>query len=140
MAGGRPRKYSKLVEFAHKINEYFKYCDGYEKPYTVSGLCIYLDITKETLLNYENKKEFFSTIKKAKLKIENWVEENSLMGKVNPTAAIFNLKNNFGWKDKQEPQTDTATIELIARTLSEVKRQADEINKQASGIHTEGDA
>ena len=24
------------------------------------------------------------------------------MGDTNPTVSIFNLKNNFGWKDKQE--------------------------------------
>ena len=30
----------------------------------------------------------------------------SLIGKLNPTVSIFNLKNNFNWKDKQEIETN----------------------------------
>lgn len=116
MPGGRPPKYTAKEELAKKINEYFEWCDSQKKiittekggvsiiykPYTITGLCVYLGITRETLCQYEKKPEFSDTIKNAKLKIENWVEEKSLTGDLNPTVSIFNLKNNFGWKDKQE--------------------------------------
>ena len=113
---GRPMKYT-IEEFNTKVAEYFNMCDSteigikvitneisvpYYKPYTITGLCLYLDISRETLNNYEAIPEFLDTIKKAKNKIENYVEENSLMGRLNPTVSIFNLKNNFGWKDKTE--------------------------------------
>lgn len=104
--GGRPKKYSEVEQLQKKINEYFKMCDEKEKPYTITGLCLYLDIDRVTLLRYEEKDEFCSTIKRAKNKVENYVEENSLMGKLNPTVSIFNLKNNFGWKDKTEIETN----------------------------------
>ena len=81
-------------------------CDEKEKPYTITGLCLYLDICRDTLIEYEKREEFIDTIKRAKNKVENYVEENSLMGKLNPTVSIFNLKNNFGWKDKQEIETN----------------------------------
>lgn len=116
-AGGRPRKYTNVDELENKINEYFEWCDeqtretfdnkgnmriGY-KPYTVSGLCLYLDIHTDTLLDYEkNDPKFSLTIKMAKKKVENWIEEHALMRDVDNTSAIFNLKNNFGWRDKQE--------------------------------------
>jgi hypothetical protein len=104
--GGRPKKYSELELFQKKTDEYFKMCDEKEKPYTITGLCLYLDICRDTLIEYEKREEFIDTIKRAKNKVENYVEENSLMGKLNPTVSIFNLKNNFGWKDKTEIETN----------------------------------
>lgn len=104
--GGRPRKYSEQEVLQTKIDEYFNMCDDKEKPYTITGLCLYLDIDRVTLLRYEEKEEFCSTIKRAKNRVENYVEEMSLIGKLNPTVSIFNLKNNFNWKDKQEIETN----------------------------------
>ena len=111
----RPRKYQTNKELENKINKYFQMCDESKetiktektikiiyKPYTVSGLCLYLDITRETLCQYEKMDIFSDTVKKAKTKIENWIEEHSLSGDLHPVVSIFNLKNNFGWKDKQE--------------------------------------
>ena len=100
--GGRPLKYDNVEEMKKDIANYFKNCDKKQKPYTVSGLAYALDISRQTLLNYEEKDEFFDTIKKAKDKIEAQLEENALLGKYNSTFAIFNLKNNYGWQDKQE--------------------------------------
>lgn len=71
-----------------------------QKHYTITGLAMALNTTRETLLDYENKDEYSDTIKKAKSKIENYVE-NNLFGS-NVTGPIFNLKNNYGWRDKTE--------------------------------------
>ena len=98
----RPRKFDNAGDLQEKIESYFIKCEDEKKPYTVSGLCVHLDVTRETLSQYEKKKEFSDTIKKAKTMIENWIEENALLNKLNSVVAIFNLKNNFGWKDKQE--------------------------------------
>lgn len=76
------------------ITEYF------ERP-SVLGLCAHIGITRETLLQYEKDEEFSDAIKKAKSKIEQYLEEQ-LYRKDQVTGIIFNLKNNFGWKDKQE--------------------------------------
>lgn len=109
--GGRPYKYKDLNEFNKKVEEYFKECDSkmvvtektiFIKPYTVTGLCLYLDICRDTLIEYEKREGFVDTIKRAKNRIENNIEENSLNGILNSTVSIFNLKNNFGWKDKTE--------------------------------------
>jgi hypothetical protein len=119
--GGRPLKFASTEELQNKINAYFESC--YQdvevkkgkgknqttevihkrvKPFTVSGLAAFLDCDRKTINNYEDMDEFFPTIKKAKQIIEADVEEGSLTGAYNATAAIFNLKNNFGWHDKQE--------------------------------------
>ena len=98
---GRPKKYTEVEIMQQKINEYFKKCDKDNEPYTVTGLCLALDICRDTLLEYSKDKRFSDTIKKAKLKVENYLEKH-LITDSSTTGIIFNLKNNFGWKDKQE--------------------------------------
>lgn len=115
MPRGRPVKYKDTEQIQQKIDEYFDWCDSQEriiptdkgiivrvKPYTVSGLCVHLGITRETLRQYEDREDLSDTIKMAKARIENYIEEKSLIGDLNPTVCIFNLKNNFGWRDRQE--------------------------------------
>ena len=76
--------------------------DYYEHP-TILGMCRHLDMTRETLCNYSKEPEFIDTIKKAKAKIEDYLE-HQLHRKDQVTGIIFNLKNNFGWKDKHETE------------------------------------
>jgi hypothetical protein len=132
---GRPMKYTKEA-FNKKVAEYFDYCDTktmmigdrvITKPYTISGLALFLDISRETLNNYEAIPDFLDTIKKAKTKIENYVEEMSLNGLLNPTVSIFNLKNNFGWKDKTEVETKASV------TISNYKELTTEELKKLAG-------
>jgi len=105
MPGGRPLKFKSVEELSTKIDAYFSFCDEKGKPYTVSGLAVYLDCGIKTLKNYENDDEFLPTIKKAKDKIQNFAEEKLFDRTTNATGVIFNLKNNWGWKDKTEQET-----------------------------------
>lgn len=115
--GGRPLKYSDPEVLAQAIDEYFDHCDNriqqvYSKksdgvieiinpePYTMAGLAYALGIDRETLLNYAQRELFFDTVKKGRDKVQLDVERRLMEGQ--PTGAIFNLKNNFGYVDKQE--------------------------------------
>ena len=111
MAGGRPMKFKTPKEIEDKANEYFKKCDIDEKPYTITGLAIALDTDRQTLINYENRDEFFDTIKKVKQKVENYAEERLFTGN-NTAGVIFNLKNNYGWVDKQEVDANVDLSEI----------------------------
>lgn len=72
------------------------------KPFTVSGLADALDMSRQSLLNYSEKEEFFDTIMRAKRKCEVYAEE-MLFDKNSTNGAKFSLANNFeGWKEKQE--------------------------------------
>lgn len=101
MPRGRPKAYTEVEVMKQKIDKYFNDCDRNKEPYTVTGLCLALDICRDTLSEYMKKDEFSDTIKKAKLKVENYLEKR-LINDNSTTGIIFNLKNNFGWKDKQE--------------------------------------
>lgn len=87
-------------------------------PYTITGLAMALGTTRETLLDYEEKYDsidpgFSDTIKSAKVKCQNFAEL-SLFGS-NATGPIFNLKNNYKWKDRTEVE-GTGEQKLIIET------------------------
>ena len=71
-------------------------------PATVSGLECALGTTRDLLCDYERKKGFSDTIKRAKQRIEAYNEHQLMSRRSNVTGVIFNLKNNFNWKDKTE--------------------------------------
>lgn len=96
---GRPLKFANKEILQEKINAFFAECDKKNEPYTITGLALALDTSRETLIDYQNRDEFTDTIKRAKMKVENGVEK-MLFDSKRPTAgAIFALKN-FGWSDK----------------------------------------
>jgi len=68
-------------------------------PYTITGLAMALNTSRMTLLNYQKRDDYFYTIKRHKIKVENYAEARLFTGKA--TGPIFALKN-FDWKDKSE--------------------------------------
>lgn len=99
---GRPPKWTTPEELQKDIDKYFEECEKTGEPLTITGLAIALDTYRQTLMNYEEKDEFFDTIKKAKQRIENFAEKKLYDKDVPTTGVIFNLKNNYGWVDRQE--------------------------------------
>ena len=77
-------------------------------PITVGGLAVFLETSRETLREYKERPEFVDTIKRAWDFIEMQLENGMLSGYINPTAGIFNAKNNFGWRDKNETDITSA--------------------------------
>lgn len=108
----RPKLYTNVEDMEKIIEEYFDLCDEKEKPYTMSGLAYALDMDRRSLLNYSKDEKFFPTIKKARERVEQQLEENALMGKANSTFTIFNLKNNYGWRDTVEVKNDNEISKL----------------------------
>lgn len=97
---GRPLKFKNPKEVEKRGMAYIDKCRKTKRPITVTGLCLELNTSRETLMNYERKDKFFDTIKKLKLFAENYAEERLFTGR-NTVGAIFALKN-FGWKDSYE--------------------------------------
>lgn len=126
---GRPLKYKTVDELVQLIDAYFLSCwsqklDMFGKPifvrtktgkktdtpvmvqtqpYTITDLAIAMGMTRQMLIEYEAKGQFGDTIKRAKEICHSYAEKSLFIGK-NPTGAIFNLKNNYGWKDKSETE------------------------------------
>lgn len=121
---GRPLKFETVEEMQKAIDLFFQSCDPHvievlkivtdpktklkkqimekeiseQRPYTISGLALALGIHRDTLLEYESRDAYSDAIKTAKNRVHAYVEARLFTN--NPVGSIFNLKNNFGWKDQ----------------------------------------
>lgn len=142
MAGpGQPPYYNSPEQMQEIIDKFFKSCEGHPyiddngepifdkngnpiiigvKPPTVTGLCLALGFTsRQALINYENKGEYFDTVSRAKLRCHEYAESR-LYDKDGANGAKFSLANNFGWIDRQE----ITTIDVAALLDSPDDRRA----------------
>ena len=97
---GRPLKYQDPEAFQIGIDNYFADCDATGKPYTITGLCLSLGTTRETIREYEARPAFVYAIKQAKEKVANYAESMCYKAR-NPAGAIF-LAKNHGFRDTQQ--------------------------------------
>lgn len=133
--GGRPPKYKSAKKMQKVIDEYFKSCESKPlldgngnvltdkkgnpviiagPPPTITGLALALGFTnRQSLLNYQEKDEFFDTITRAKARVEQYAEER-LFDKDGANGAKFSLANNFsGWKEKTQLETNVVKLEEL---------------------------
>jgi hypothetical protein len=113
---GRPKKYT-VTRMKNKIIDYFAMIKALDKPPTVSGLMMHLQMHRDQFYHYYEYPEFKPVMEQTKLLIENWAEERICLSKYNPSGLIFVLKNRFGWKDLTSVEQVAVTPEdqLIAR-------------------------
>lgn len=141
--GGRPPQFipDDLEELQRRIDQYFIDCMGEvlkdnegnpmidkwgnpivigAKPWTVTGLALAIGFnSRQALLNYQNKPEFFDTITRAKAMVEQYAEER-LFDKDGANGAKFSLANNFdGWREKQQIEADVKNAVTICIDLVE---------------------
>lgn len=132
MPAGRPPKFETPEAIQEKIDEYFEYIEGdynwvddettgerkkeyerYPESPAISSLALFLGFeSRQSLYDYEKDGEFSYTIKRARLKIESFYEQN-LLGR-GVTGAIFALKN-FGWRDKQEMDIKVDSFDITLK-------------------------
>ena len=142
MTAGRPKKYKSKKALAEAIERYFSSIsrtipaqealtgneiyndDGerimltqYVRPPSICSMCLYLGIDRSTWQNYCDEKlhpEFESVTAMTRARIEAWLEEQLLMREKGVQGIIFNLQNNYGWKQKQEVELGEKTRKSAA--------------------------
>lgn len=129
----RPLAYNDPAELELAIDHYFNYCDETKVPYTMSGLGYFLGMDRQSIMHYKDKAEYSNAIKRARDLVERSVEEKLLSGM--PAAGIiFNMKNNFAWKDQSQLDVttkgdkvfDSEAIKLAAKELLEKENDPSE--------------
>ena len=134
---GRPPKWNTPKELQTQIDAYYEWTKVNTMHITVSGLAWWLGCSRQTLINYEysernewlkecseqDKHDFMVSIKEAKHYIEMQYE-NKLYDNKTTTGAIFTLKNNYAWCDKQE----------IVTTNKDEKLSEEEIDRQLAQL------
>ena len=71
------------------------------RPYTLSGLCLALGITKRQFKDLKTNKCFCNAVEMALLKIEAYIEESCISGNLNGTFALAVLKEHFGFGEEE---------------------------------------
>jgi len=103
---------------------------------SILGLCLHIGISRETLCRYEDKEGYRDTVKEAKLKVEQYLADQ-LNRTTQVAGIIFNLKNNFGWKDVQTventgPNGGPLLIQAVSAYSDEDLRLMAEIMERAA--------
>lgn len=107
--------YKTAEELQEKIEEYFVACYQSGRPYTISGLALWLGLSTQTLRNYEKNygdTEYADIIKKAKQRVEEFAEK-SLYETGKTAGAKFVLQNNFKWSDKQDVSLSGEVSQIV---------------------------
>lgn len=142
---GRPVIYKTAEEMSIKIDAYFDEAESRWRPMItkkgdlirvpapapvhITGLCDYLDISNETLNQYQKKPEFSEPITRAKRKCEAYAVSQLFEGQKG-NKADFVLKNNFkeNWQEKTQVE-NTNTTKIIYIDKEEREAYEDHINK-----------
>lgn len=96
---GRIPKYTNADELAAIADDFFdELIENNDVP-TINGLCLALDMTRETFAQYGKKPEFSDVIIKIRMRLESWWEKR-LAGPAS-SGTTFWLKNH-GWSDRVE--------------------------------------
>lgn len=101
---GRPRLVQSVKELEERAEAYFKDCNDKNEPYGMAGLAYALGFTdRKSLSDYSSYGEKFAeTLSVIRLRVEADKEKRLCSRDHFTPGVIFDLKNNFGWKDSQD--------------------------------------
>jgi len=139
--GGTQAKYPDTKHgrevFVQNCLAYFKYVDGINQnddPNTkrmipdIESLCSWLSISRKTLLMYSRRSdEWEETIDKVKNAICACKKQAGFSGKLPPLLMIFDLSNNFGYKNASTfvAGSDAVIVDTPKQvSLQEIREQA----------------
>ena len=108
----KERNYRKALNIKRKIDGFWTYCKDNLFIPDIETLCLFLDITRETLRQWElqeDNKNLSDTVKKVKNEIFHHKKQMAMRGHLNATIFIFDAKNNHGYVDKVEHEYNSNT-------------------------------
>lgn len=112
-------KYDNLIQ---DINEY---ADTTDFP-ILKELCYLKNYNYDTVMKYQKQNEDIkAAVKRLLYKKEAYLEREGLKGTINPTMAVFSLKQ-LGWRDKQDTddkeQAKNGVITDLIGALKDAKK------------------
>lgn len=119
--GGRPLKFKNVEDLQKQIKNYFTWAEEKGKPLTIERLCCFLKTERQTLLNYEERDEFFDAIKEAKQMIYASKAEMLNTKEGNTAGIIFDLCNNGDGYTNKHQDSNTGTNIYIAKDEGFIK-------------------
>jgi|GEM_PF-4777171 len=114
--------YAEPEELEAVFEAYFERQDAAGRPYTVAGLCLAAGFaSRQSLYDYAGKVGFVDVIEKARLRIEEHLNERLLLGQGAVVGAIFALNNTFpeSWRDRHEREVKVTSGAPLAGVRSQ---------------------
>ena len=109
--------------------------EEYLIPPTITGLCLFLGISRETWSKYSKDKAKSRICERAKMTVEIYLQ-HKLLEKDSSRGAQFALEHNFGWKERKEVSADEETRTALASGMSAREKLA--LLKEM-GLHMPGE-
>lgn len=132
-------KFKNPDDLRNKIEDCKKFCNDNNKPFTLERLCWFIGISHRTMLNILNtknmddkytrdltldeKKEIIEILEDTYSYTLSEIVDMSLI-KNSQVGAIFNLKNNWNYVDKQVIENNNTNKNIDFKDLSEDERIA----------------
>lgn len=130
---GRGTFFTDEVSMGKYIIEYFHIAMDANVVPTISALCTYLHIDRQTLLNYANNQNspYYNVARSAVDYCHSCLETGASESKLNSVAYIFQGKNYFGMKDTTDVNVNALSNQQVnsTETLNALQEQKD---KEAS--------
>lgn len=98
--GGRPKRIP-AAKFTKLVETYLEEQKANKKAITLTGFCVFANISKETLRRYEESATYVDAVKKLRLHAENTLI-NKLLNENKPVGSIFLLKSAFGYVEQSK--------------------------------------
>jgi len=86
-------------------------------PPSQGALCLYLGIAPHTWIDYCDAKknpEFLQSTTRTRARLESYLERELISRPKGVQGIIFNLQNNYNWKDKKEVEFGEKTSKALA--------------------------
>ena len=122
------RKYTNPKDLENTIQTYFEQMRAEKRPLTITGLCIAVGFkSRQTLLDYEEKEQYGHLIREAKMRCQNYAEELLFQNR-NVYGVIFNLTNNYGWRNRMDVVTEGKYDKRLADDIRSMT--SDDVDKR----------
>ena len=124
------KRTTKIEVYKKAAEKYFSQCDTaneeaapkISKPYTLSGFLSAVELTREQFFSLGKTRNGQRFINATLMKIEAFIEENALNGKLSASAAANSLKYSLGWDgtgDSDRENSIVVSLSENAKALGE---------------------
>lgn len=106
-------------------------------PPQITSLCLFLGIDRSTWQNYcdkEKNPDLAPICENVRLRIEAFLEEELTVRTKGIGGIIFNLQNNYGWRDKKEIEIGKETRESLPTAMTTEEKQKLILDAVKSGM------
>jgi hypothetical protein len=119
------RVFDSVQEFDQAVLSFFQSVDTKTQRVTLLDLAEHLDVPDRTMRHYGTKPGYGEIYERARQKIENQRNHMLFDGKIPTAGVIFDLINNYGWKQPNQIEHSGAIAVAHSHVPLDVQNELD---------------